>query len=586
MTELERYEPVQTTLLRSPARERTDGWVDVIQPVAELAEQVANTEFVPKGLRGKPAAITAAILYGRELEMPPMQALANIHVVDGRPGLAAEQMRAMVLAAGHDITYPVFKGTQVIARGRRRGPDGVLGEPTDVEWNTAMVQWAGLAGKDNHKKYPRAMLTARATADLCRLIFPDVTRGLPALEELEDGGQTPESAASGSSTQDEPKSKVSRRPSSGTTKKAPGTQSVPPVRTDSTPGAPPRPPLPGAGGAPVAGSTDPVAGEPAPERPLESVPAGQTPGEGQPENTSTPAGTAEDGPEVTPDAPVADLPRTAFCELEGPDNAHEEHGFKAGRTPFKCPGYDLEQCSVKVDHSPGGHFWSADYARHWCVGVPPEDAAFTERQCPTISNGQQCRYRAGHTGQHTYGGGLGDSVELRRCAIPEEHVSHAWNPKPGVWYACSGDGDLTPSDVGLLASEGDGSPDDVAATGTDEAYAESVAVDPEFNTPRPDDYPEAEIVPDRPEGIHPGQKRALEAAFTSLKIADRAQRHHAASALLGRQVTTFKSITDDPGGLSANDGSRLLSAMANVSTVEQLEELIQDAAEKWGGERP
>lgn len=532
MTELERYEPVQTTLLRSPERERTDGWVDAIGPIGELAEQVANTEFVPKGLRGKPAAVIAAILYGRELEMPPMQALANIHVVDGRPGLAAEQMRAMVLAAGHEITYPTYKGTQVIARGRRRGPDGVLGEPTDVEWNTAMVQWAGLAGKDNHKKYPRAMLTARATADLCRLIFPDVTRGLPSIEELEDGGETPESAASGSSTQDEPKSKVSRRPSSGTTKKAPGTQPVPPVRTDSTPGAPPRPPLPGAGGAPVAGSTGPVAGEPAPERPLESVPAGNTPGEGLPENTSTPAGTAEDdGPEVTPDAPVADLPR-------------------------------------------------------------PEDAAFTARQCPNISNGQQCRYRAGHTGQHTYGGGMGDSVELRRCAIPEEHVSHAWNPKPGVWYSCSGDGDLTVADVGLLASEGDGSPDDVAATGTDEAYAviesaklESATVEGVPHTSE-HEYADAEVVPDRPEGIHPGQKRALEAAFTSLKIADRAQRHHAASALLGRQVTTFKSITDDPGGLSANDGSRLLSAMANVSTVEQLEELIQDAAEKWGGEQP
>lgn len=496
MTELERYEPVQTTVLRSTVDQRTDGWVDAIGPIGELAEQVANTEFVPKGLRGKPAAVIAAILYGRELEMPPMQALANIHVVDGRPGLAAEQMRAMVLAAGHEITYPKFTGSQVVAVGRRRQPDGTLGAPTEVEWNTAMVQWAGLAGKDNHKKYPRAMLTARATADLCRLIFPDVTRGLPALEELEDGEQSPESAKSGSTTQEEPKKKVSRRTPAGTPKEAPGAQAEPPVRPDSAPGAPPRPPLPSRGGLGVAPEQVATV-EPDAAVATADVPAGVTPGEGDAETAVTPpAGTTTD----------------------------------------------------------------------------------EQRQCPHISNGQQCRYYAGHLERgykHTFGGGLQDPVSLKHCELPQEHEPHAWNPKKDEWYSCSG------APLELMGSEGDGSPDDAAATGeyADEPPIANQNGDTMYGK---QEIPDADVVPDRPEGIHPGQKRALEVAFTSLKLPDRAQRHHAASALLGRKVTTFKPITEDEGGLSSLDGSKLLSAMANVSTVEQLEALIQEAAEKWG----
>lgn len=488
MTEVERYQAgdpitVGSALVkrRTAAAERTDGWIDVVQPVAELAEQVQNTEFVPKGLRGKAAAITAAILFGRELDMPPMQALSNVHIVDGRPSLAAEQMRAMVFAAGHEISYPTMTGVQVLARGRRRLTDGSWSEPTTVEWNKAMATAAKLTGKDNWIKYPRAMLTARATAELCRLIFPDVTHGLLATEEIEDGGQEAEGSVVSDTGQDEPRGKVSRRGSAGTSKRAPGVQTDPPVRTDSAPGAPPRPPLPGAA-AVVDGSKDPNAGEPS---------------------------TNVADPEVTPDAPVADLP------------------------------------------------------------------AAEKRQCPHISNGQQCRYYADHAGKHTYGGGLGDPVSPKRCELPHEHEPHAWNPKGNDWFTCSGEA--------LFASEGDGSPDDVAATGTDEAYAASVTTEEVEQWERDDaQTQDAEVVPERPEGIHPGQKRALEAAFGSLKVTDRAQRHHAASALLGRKVTTFKPRTEDEGGLSADDGSKLLNLLARVATIEALENLIQHAAEKWG----
>jgi len=126
-------------------------------------------------------------------------------------------------------------------------------------------------------------------------------------------------------------------------------------------------------------------------------------------------------------------------------------------------------------------------------------------------------------------------------------------------------------------SEGDGSAEDVTATGTDEAYAETQEAAEEVL--------DAEVVDEAPEGIHPGQKRAVEAALGSLGVADRSERHHVASAILGRRITTFSPAKYDAEGtlegLTADDGSRLITALAKVKDRNELEALIQRAAAEW-----
>ena len=149
----------------------------------KLALRIAATPFAPKGLAGKPESVLAAMLVGNELGLPLMTSLAKVHVIDGRPGLAAETMRALVLARGHEMWFESKSTTSVTVCGKRAGSP----REQKVTWTIEDARAAKLVGKDNWQKYPRGMLAARASSELCRDLFPDVIGGLYSLEELADG---------------------------------------------------------------------------------------------------------------------------------------------------------------------------------------------------------------------------------------------------------------------------------------------------------------------------------------------------------------------------------------------------------------
>ncbi len=163
-------------------RDVVDGWVQMLPAVGDLAVKISSTEFVPTQLRGKPAAVAAAILSGRELGLAPLQSLQHVSIVQGRPTLSAEMCRALVVAAGHEIVFGDRTVTRCVIRGRRRGQP----EWTEVTFTMDDARRAKLDGKDNWRHYPRRMLDARATSELCHLIFPDVVGGIAVSEEMED----------------------------------------------------------------------------------------------------------------------------------------------------------------------------------------------------------------------------------------------------------------------------------------------------------------------------------------------------------------------------------------------------------------
>lgn len=168
----------------TPTREITtadvDSWISVASDVIRLANLIAPTAFVPKSLRDSAPATAAAILYGREVGLPPMTALTQTHVIEGKPAMSAEAMRGLVLAAGHDLEVVETTRARCVMRGRRYGRE---------KWTEIAVsidEFAHLRAKDNWRNYPRQMLQARATAELCRLAFPDIIHGFRAVEEFDD----------------------------------------------------------------------------------------------------------------------------------------------------------------------------------------------------------------------------------------------------------------------------------------------------------------------------------------------------------------------------------------------------------------
>ena len=156
-----------------------------VEAIASLAVRIAATGFVPDHYRDKPDEITAVILWGEEIGLQPMQSLRSVIMVHGNPSLKAETMRALVLGSGRgELVYRESTGARCTVAGRRAGSE----QWHVVTWDTAMARAARLSG-DNWARYPRAMLKARATAELCRDLFADLIGGLSAVEELDDAGQ-------------------------------------------------------------------------------------------------------------------------------------------------------------------------------------------------------------------------------------------------------------------------------------------------------------------------------------------------------------------------------------------------------------
>lgn len=282
----------QATPSREIATADVDSWVGVVAQVAKLAEHIASTEFVPRQMRNSAPAVAAAILYGREVGLPPMTALTQTHVIEGKPSMSAEAMRALVFAAGHELAFEEATGATCIIRARRAGSQ----EWTRLAWTIDQARAAGLLGKDNWKKYPRAMLIARCTADVCRMVFPDVIHGFRAMEEFDEqlADAVDEPAA--------PTTKVGRNRATKKAAAAPAALEPPAGRPERPAG----PPLPGEdgydagprGAAPVqagevAGGAD--AGEPA-ATPAADVSGADEPADAEPSAQAADESAPEDEP--------------------------------------------------------------------------------------------------------------------------------------------------------------------------------------------------------------------------------------------------------------------------------------------------
>ncbi len=140
--------------------------------IMRQSEVLAQSTIIPSAYRRKGADIVAAGLAGRAYGWDVMTSMRQFHVIEGTASLRPESMLGLVRQAGHSVTVEVHP-EGVIAHGTRAD----TGDEHSASFTMADAEAAGLAGKKNWKQYQDAMLTWRAVAKLCRVLFPDVVLG-------------------------------------------------------------------------------------------------------------------------------------------------------------------------------------------------------------------------------------------------------------------------------------------------------------------------------------------------------------------------------------------------------------------------
>lgn len=181
-------------------------WAAELGAAHQLGTALCKTAFVPKDFMGKPEAAAAAILTGKSVGLDPMNALANIFVVHGRPAMYARTMVALVMAQGHEIVRREATNESVTIMARRKGQE----RWQEFTWSIQRATLAGYTSNAKYKTDPIAMLTAKAQAEACRVIAPDVLAGMPYSAEemeLEDMGEKPQDAPAPVKT-----TKITRKP--------------------------------------------------------------------------------------------------------------------------------------------------------------------------------------------------------------------------------------------------------------------------------------------------------------------------------------------------------------------------------------
>jgi hypothetical protein len=113
--------------------------------------------------------------------MHPVRALQEFHIIQGRPALKADAMLARFQQRGGAVKWIEYSDAKVC--GEFSHPQGGT---LRVEWTIEQAKKIGLAGKDNWKNYPRAMLRSRCISEGVRAVAPGVATGIYTVDEVQD----------------------------------------------------------------------------------------------------------------------------------------------------------------------------------------------------------------------------------------------------------------------------------------------------------------------------------------------------------------------------------------------------------------
>lgn len=137
------------------------------------------------GVRSPEQAI-ALFLVAEAEGIPIMQAVLDYHIIDNKPSLKADAMLRRFQSSGGIVKWVDRSDAKVSAYfSHPNSPEPIL-----IDWDMARAIKAGVGTKDNWKKYPRQMLTARVLSEGIRATAPGHAAGIYTPEEVQDFDQT------------------------------------------------------------------------------------------------------------------------------------------------------------------------------------------------------------------------------------------------------------------------------------------------------------------------------------------------------------------------------------------------------------
>ncbi len=157
-----------------------------------LAAGYARSAIVPEHYRGKPDDCFIACQMSMRLGVDPLAYMQNSYVVNGKPGIEAKLSIALLNQSGKikgRITY-TDEGDGDARKCTASAVDADTGEVVSATVTMKMVKAEGWYAKKGSKwqTMPDIMFHYRSATFLVRQFFPEVTMGMPTVQELHDVG--------------------------------------------------------------------------------------------------------------------------------------------------------------------------------------------------------------------------------------------------------------------------------------------------------------------------------------------------------------------------------------------------------------
>jgi len=152
------------------------------------AKALSMSRMVPPHFQNHAEDCMVAVMMARTLDIDPLRAVQNIHVVNGRPGFDASFTIGLANTRG-PFTGPITWTTQGQGEDLSVTAEATIRSTGQTVTSTVSMQIARAEGWTKNPKYrtmPEQMLKYRSATWLIRLHCPEVLMGLQSSEELAD----------------------------------------------------------------------------------------------------------------------------------------------------------------------------------------------------------------------------------------------------------------------------------------------------------------------------------------------------------------------------------------------------------------